>query len=94
MGKGIIQESKPYFYGIYNDRFSYPGIQKAVEGDNDLVIHFGPLATDMNTGGFTSCIDESKLILVDESNVVVKGRKFGDVYLGSCEFIFPSNKQI
>jgi pyruvate decarboxylase len=54
MGKSVIEESKPYFHGTYNGKFSYPGVQKAVEEDSDLVIHIGPLPTDMNTGGFSA----------------------------------------
>jgi pyruvate decarboxylase len=54
MGKSVTEETKPYFYGTCNGRFSYPGIQKSVEEDSDLVVHIGPLPADMNTGGFSA----------------------------------------
>jgi len=89
MGKSVIEESKPYFHGTYNGKFSYPGVQKAVEDDSDLVIHIGPLPTDMNTGGFSAKIDPKKLILLQETKVNFKGELFVGVYLESCESIQP-----
>ncbi|KAH8779700.1 thiamine diphosphate-binding protein [Hyaloscypha sp. PMI_1271] len=83
MGKSVIEESKPYFHGTYNGKFSYPGVQKAVEDDSDLVIHIGPLPTDMNTGGFSAKIDPKKLILLQETKVNFKGELFVGVYLES-----------
>ncbi|KUJ14027.1 pyruvate decarboxylase, partial [Mollisia scopiformis] len=83
MGKSIIDEKKTYFYGTYNGKFSYPGIQKAVEEDSDLVIHLGPLPTDMNTGGYTARVDPKKLVSVEETKVIVKGDVFEIVYLKS-----------
>ncbi|CZR58836.1 related to pyruvate decarboxylase [Phialocephala subalpina] len=83
MGKSIIEESKKYFYGTYNGKFSYPGVQEAVEDKSDLVIHLGPLPTDMNTGGFTAKVDPRKLISVEETRVIVRGKVFEGVYLKS-----------
>jgi pyruvate decarboxylase len=85
MGKSVIEETKPYFHGTYNGKFSYPGIQEAVEEDSDLVIHFGPLPTDMNTGGFSAKIDPRKLLLVEETRVILRGEAFEGVYLASCQ---------
>lgn len=89
MGKSIIEESKDYFYGTYNGKFSYPEVQKAVEEESDLVIHLGPLPTDMNTGGFTAKVDPAKLISVEETKVIVKGEVFEGVYLKSCKSSRP-----
>lgn len=83
MGKSVIEETKPYFYGTYNGRFSYPGIQNSVEEDSDLVVHFWPLPTDMNTGGFSAKINPKKLILIQENKVNFKGQAFEGVYLES-----------
>jgi pyruvate decarboxylase len=85
MGKSVIEETKPYFHGTYNGKFSYPGIQKTVEEESDLVIHIGPLPTDMNTGGFSAKINPEMLVLVEETRVVFKGEVFEGVYLESCE---------
>ena len=85
MGKSVIEETKPYFHGTYNGIFSYPGIQEAVEEDSDLVIHIGPLPTDMNTGGFSAKIDPRKLVLVEETRVILRGEVFEGVYLASCQ---------
>ncbi|KAE9378814.1 pyruvate decarboxylase [Stipitochalara longipes BDJ] len=83
MGKSVIEETKPYFHGNYNGKFSHPGIQKAVEEDSDLVLHLGPLPTDMNTGGFSAKIDPEKLVLVEETKVIFKGKLFEGVHLYS-----------
>lgn len=85
MGKSVIEETKSYFHGTYNGKFSYPGIQNAVEDASDLVIHIGPLPTDMNTGGFSAKIDPGKLILVKETQVIFKGEAFEGVYMESCK---------
>lgn len=88
MGKSVIQETKTYFHGTYNGKFSYPGIQEAVEEDSDLVIHIGPLPTDMNTGGFSARVDPRKLVLIEEKRVVFKGEVFEGVYLESGKYPF------
>jgi pyruvate decarboxylase len=85
MGKSVIEETKPYFHGTYNGKFSYPGIQQAVEKDSDLAIHIGPLPTDMNTGGFSAKIAPEKLVLIQETKVIFKGQVFEGVYLESCK---------
>jgi pyruvate decarboxylase len=84
MGKSIIHEAKPYFYGVYNGEFSFPGIQKAVEEESDLVLHLGPVPTSMNTGGFTAIVDPKKLISVQETQVIFKGLFYENIYLESC----------
>jgi len=53
MGKGILNESHPAFLGSYNGDFSAPGVQAYVES-SDCVLSFGTIASDFNTGGFTS----------------------------------------
>lgn len=100
MGKSIIEEAKDYFYGTYNGKFSFPGIQKAVEEESDLVIHIGPLLTDMNTGGFSANIDSQKLVLVEETRVICKGEVFEGVYLKPCKFnrpislVYPNKEKV
>jgi pyruvate decarboxylase len=89
MGKSVIEETEPYFYGTYNGKFSYPGIQESVEEDSDLVIHIGPLPTDMNTGGFSAKINPEKLILIQKSQVNFKGQVFEGIYLESCKCTRP-----
>jgi pyruvate decarboxylase len=85
MGKSVIEETRSYFHGTYNGKFSYPGIQQAVEKDSDLVIHIGPLPTDMNTGGFSAKINPEKLVLIQETKVTFKGQVLEGVYLESCK---------
>lgn len=48
MGKGAIDETNPYFSGVYIGQISLPEIKNAVEG-SDLVLSVGALLSDFNT---------------------------------------------
>lgn len=85
MGKSIIDETKPYYYGIYNGIVSFPGVQETVEKESDLVLHLGPFLSENNTCGFTSIIDAEKVIYVKPTSVVVKGEVFNDIPVKSCK---------
>jgi pyruvate decarboxylase len=85
MGKSIIDETKPYFYGVYNGKFSYPGVQDAVEKESNLVLHLGSFPDDSNTSGLSAIIDSRKLIYVKPTSVVVKEEVFEGVQIKSCK---------
>jgi len=87
MGKSILNETKPYFYGCYNGNISYPGIQETVETYSDLVLHLGPFICDSNTGGFTTQIPEEKLISVKPNSVTVFGKEFPGIPMRTCTFL-------
>ncbi|OAP56450.1 hypothetical protein AYL99_09629 [Fonsecaea erecta] len=78
MGKGAIDETHPRYVGIYSGGTSAPGIQEAVES-SDCALHLGPLLADSNTGGFSTKIAESRLILIEAYQSVV----FGEVLQGT-----------
>ena len=52
MAKGTIDEDHPLYVGVYNGAVSGPGIKEAFEA-SDLLLVFGRLAADTNSGGFT-----------------------------------------
>jgi pyruvate decarboxylase len=52
MGKGAVNESLPYFAGIYSGDGSKPEIKAAIEG-SDLVITIGNIKSDLNTSFFS-----------------------------------------
>ena len=85
MGKSIIDETKPYFSGIYNGRVSIPGVCEVVEQQSDLVLDLGPLLADSNTGGHTRSIAEHKLIAVHPHHVSIAGVVYRNIGLVSCE---------
>ncbi|GME35028.1 putative benzoate 4-monooxygenase cytochrome p450 [Neofusicoccum parvum] len=81
MGKGIVNEDKGYFYGVYNGRVSHPGVVEVVES-SDLLLDFGPLHSDSNTGGHSRAIRTETTIASMPFGVVMRGRLFTEVELG------------
>ncbi|EXJ57746.1 uncharacterized protein A1O5_12536 [Cladophialophora psammophila CBS 110553] len=73
MGKSIIDETKPYFCGIYNGQVSIPGVCEVIEQQSDLVLDLGPILSDSNTGGHTRNIAEQKIIAIHPHHVIVGG---------------------
>ncbi|MFA8449522.1 MAG: alpha-keto acid decarboxylase family protein [Bacteroidales bacterium] len=53
MGKGLLNETSPYYLGMYYGDYGTPGVKERVEA-SDCVISFGSVFSDFNTGGFTS----------------------------------------
>lgn len=70
MGKGIIDETEPYYVGVYNGSVSSPGLSAAFEAA-DLVLVFGSLPSDTNSGGFSRKIDRAKSIEFNPTEVIV-----------------------
>lgn len=94
LSKGIIDEDKPYFNGVYAGKrkswdlvakmytdvaVSFAGIQEAVE-HSDLVLNVGPLLSDSNTGGYTRRIRDENLVLLAHDRCEVLGEKFERVH--------------
>jgi len=75
LSKGVIDETAPYYYGLYNGKASFPGVAEAVE-KSDLVINLGPLLSDSNTGGFTRDIKDENLVRLGHDLVQLKGQRF------------------
>ena len=70
MGKGIIDETNPYFVGLYNAAVSAPGVADAFEA-SDLCLALGWWESDSNSAGFTRKMPAEKRIDVLEYSVVV-----------------------
>ena len=61
IGKGIVSETSDLNVGVYSGAVSGPGIADAFEA-NDLVLLFGHLPADTNTGNFSQKIVPEKTI--------------------------------
>ncbi|KAI8059267.1 pyruvate decarboxylase PdcB [Gongronella butleri] len=61
MGKGAIDPDWPGYRGCFCGTVSLPQILDEVHGA-DLVLQFGAVLVDFNTGGFTLALDRSKII--------------------------------
>ncbi|KAK5036966.1 hypothetical protein LTR13_005346 [Exophiala sideris] len=83
MGKSIIDETKPYFCGIYNGQVSTPEVCEVVEQKSDLVLDLGPLLADSNTGGHSRKITEQQTIAVHPHQVIIAGMVYRNVGLES-----------
>ena len=81
MGKSIVDESKNYFYGVYNGQVSSPGVAQTIEDESDLVIDLGPSLSDSNTGGHSRRIKEDKYISVAADHVRDGKQVFKNVYI-------------
>ena len=61
LGKTILSEHHPQFIGLFEGNRSREYVCNRVEL-SDCILKLGALMTDFNTGGFTSNLDESKMI--------------------------------
>ncbi|GAB7353095.1 hypothetical protein MBLNU459_g3638t1 [Dothideomycetes sp. NU459] len=79
MGKGIIDETHPNYVGIYNGAICAPGLAEEFE-KNDLVLVFGSLPADTNSGSFSRKITKENSIDFNPDEVIVKGHTYSKVY--------------
>lgn len=70
MGKGIVDEDKKYYVGVYNGQVSSEGLAKAFE-QHDLVVVLGNVYSDTNGGGFTRKISADKNIFINPHDCCV-----------------------
>lgn len=70
MGKSLIDEDHPNYVGVYNGTISSPGLAEAFES-NDLMLMFGSLPSDTNTGGFSRKVVAETCIDIAPNQVVV-----------------------
>ncbi|KAJ4332108.1 hypothetical protein N0V95_009738, partial [Ascochyta clinopodiicola] len=82
MGKGIIDETSPYYVGVWNGAIGTPGVREAAESA-DLVITLGYLPADTNSGGFSRNIDSNTSIEINPHNVIVKGKIYPNTAIKS-----------
>ncbi|KAE9987344.1 hypothetical protein EG328_003068 [Venturia inaequalis] len=79
MGKGILDETEPYFVGMYSgSSISDKWIVAAMES-SDCTITIGSVNADTNTGFFARKFNEN--IEINPTNVVVKGKKFEGTFI-------------
>ncbi|PVH71380.1 pyruvate decarboxylase [Cadophora sp. DSE1049] len=81
MGKSIVDESRSYYYGVYNGSVSHPGIASSIEEKSDLVLDLGPCLSDSNTGGHSRNIKEKNYISVAATHVTAGNKTYDGVPL-------------
>ncbi|MDP3150841.1 MAG: thiamine pyrophosphate-binding protein [Ignavibacteria bacterium] len=80
LGKTLISEHHPQFIGLYEGDRSREYVRNRVESA-DCILQLGALMTDFNTGGFTTNLDDSKMISANIGYVKIKHHFYENVHL-------------
>jgi len=80
LGKTVLSEHHPQFIGLFEGDRSREYVRKRVESA-DCVLQLGALMTDLNTGGFTTHLDDSKTISANIHSVKIKHHYYENVSL-------------
>jgi len=80
MGKTIVDEDHPQFIGLYMGDGSREYVKDRVN-NADLVIFFGVVKTDFNTGGFTINIPNKTSIDVHDNSVRIKSHSYDGIHM-------------
>ena len=80
LGKTVLSEHHPQFIGLFEGDRSRDCVRKRVESA-DCVLQLGALMTDLNTGGFTTHLDDSKTISANIHSVKIKHHHYENVRL-------------
>jgi indolepyruvate decarboxylase len=81
MDKSVLDEQQPAFVGMYDGAIMSQAVRAFVES-RDVVLAIGTLASDFNTGAFTSRLDPARTIGIGHHHVHVGGRTYANVELG------------
>jgi indolepyruvate decarboxylase len=81
MDKSVLDEQQPSFIGMYDGAIMSEEVRAFVES-RDVVLAIGTLASDFNTGAFTSCLEPGRIVGMGHHHVRVAGKTFANVELG------------
>ena len=91
LGKTVLSEHHPQFIGLFEGERSRDYVRNRVESA-DCILQLGALMTDLNTGGFTTNLDDSKTISANIRSVKIKHHYFQNVHLH--DFILGLTKKL
>jgi TPP-dependent 2-oxoacid decarboxylase len=80
LGKTVLSEHNPQFIGLFEGDRSREYVRNRVESA-DCILQLGALMTDFNTGGFTTNLDDSKMISANIGYVKIKYHYYENVHL-------------
>ena len=80
LGKTVLSEHHPQFIGLFEGDRSRDYVRNRVESA-DCILQLGALMTDLNTGGFTTNLDDSKTISANIRSVKIKHHYYENVHL-------------
>ncbi len=79
-GKTAIPEDHPLYAGIYQGGISKPEVIDVIESA-DCLLSLGAWFTDVGSGGYTTHLDETRIVSAKEDKVKIKHHYFDQVYL-------------
>ena len=91
LGKGVLSGQHPQFIGLFEGDRSRDYVRNRVESA-DCILQLGALMTDINTGGFTTNLDDSKTIRANIRSVKIKHHYYENVNLH--DFILGLTKKL
>jgi TPP-dependent 2-oxoacid decarboxylase len=91
LGKTILSENHQQFIGLFEGDRSREYVRNRVDSA-DCILQLGEMMTDLNTGGFTTNLDETKTISADIRSVKINHHHYENVYLH--DFIIELTKQL
>jgi indolepyruvate decarboxylase len=91
LGKTLLSEHHPQFIGLFEGDRSRSYVRNRVESA-DCILQLGALMTDFNTGGFTTNLDDSKMISGNIGFVKIKHHYYENVHLH--DFILELTKKL
>lgn len=80
LGKTLLSEHHPQFIGLFEGDRSRDYVKNRVESA-DCILKLGTLMTDFNTGGFTTNLDDSKMISGNIGYIKIKHHYYENVHL-------------
>ncbi|MCX5786994.1 MAG: thiamine pyrophosphate-binding protein [Elusimicrobia bacterium] len=80
LSKAVLSEHHPQFIGLFEGDRSREYVRDRV-ASADCILQLGALMTDLNTGGFTTDLDDSKTISANIRTVKIKHHHYENVYL-------------
>jgi len=79
--KSVLPEYHPQFIGMYQGGWSREAIRKQVES-SDCLLTLGAVMTDLDTGLFSSKLDNSRMIVVGGGRVYIHGHYYDNIQMG------------
>jgi indolepyruvate decarboxylase len=80
LGKTVLSENNPQFIGLFEGDRSRAYVRNRV-GSADCILQLGTLMTDLNTGGFTTNLDDAKTVQANICSVKIKHHFYENVSL-------------
>ena len=78
LGKSVLSEKHPQFLGVYSGGMSRDLVSDFVN-NSDCLLLLGPIISDLSTGMFTSEIDTSRCIMINNEALSISHHIYKDV---------------